>query len=132
MVLNGTSAERRRLTEVQKAMHSPCIDLAGVLSLGGLLGLLSQARLMVANDTGPAHLARAVDVPSVTLCWIGNLATYGPMSSRRHAVAVSWQAQCPRCGRPNGEGRCEHDDSFMASVPPEDVLALAEPLWRGG
>lgn len=132
VVLNGTSAERPRLAEVKEAMRAPCTNLAGVLSLGGLLGLLSGARLLVANDTGPAHLARAIDVPSVTLCLIGNLAGYGPMSGRRHAVAVSWQVHCPRCGRLNVEGRCEHDDSFMASITPEEVIALAEPLWRGG
>lgn len=132
VVLNGTSSEGPRLTEVREAMHAPCANLAGVLSLGGLLGLLSGARLLVANDTGPAHLARAIDVPSVTLCLIGNLASYGPMSSRRHAVAVSWQVHCPRCGRLDVEGRCVHDDSFAASIAQEHVLALAELLWRGG
>jgi ADP-heptose:LPS heptosyltransferase len=132
VVLNGTQSEAPRLAAVRAAMQEPCLDLAGALSLGGLLGLLERARLVVANDTGPAHLARAIDVPSITLYWICNLAPYAPMSTLRHAVAVSWQLDCPRCGRFNVGTRCEHDDSFMAQVSPEEVLALVDSLWPAG
>ena len=129
VVLNGTRAEASTLMRVRAAMREPVIDLAGVLSLGGLLGLLERARLLVSNDTGTAHLARAVDRASVTICWIGNLTSYGPTSCARHAVAVSWQLHCPRCERFNVGMRCEHDDSFVASVRTEEVLALADELW---
>jgi ADP-heptose:LPS heptosyltransferase len=129
VVLNGTQDEAPRLAAVRSAMREPCLNLAGVLSLGGLLGLLERARLVVANDTGPAHLARALDVPSVTLYWICNLAPYVPMSTLRHAVAVSWQLHCPRCGRFNIGTRCEHDDSFMEQLRPEEVLSLVDSLW---
>lgn len=130
VVLNGTAAEAARLDAVAQAMKQPCRQLAGTLSVGGLLGLLSRARLLVSNDTGPAHLARAIGVPSVTICSIANHASYGPMSSDRHAVALSTQLHCPRCGQLNVDTRCPHDDSFVASVKPQRVLALAEPLWE--
>ena len=129
VVLNGSAQERALLGRVRAAMREPATALAGLLSLGGLLGLLAQARLLVTNDTGTAHLARALDVPNVTVCWIGNLVAYGPMSSARHAVAVSWQLHCPRCGRLNVAERCPHDDSFVDAVHPGEVLALARPLW---
>jgi len=129
VVLNGTAAEAPTLARVRAAMREPVTDLAGVLSLGGLLGLLERARLLVSNDTGTAHLARAIDLPSVTICWIGNLASYGPMSCERHAVALSWQVHCPRCGRLNVADRCEHDDSFVATVGSHEVLALVDDLW---
>jgi len=108
------------------------LDLAGVLSLGGLLGLLARARLLVSNDTGTAHLARALDLPSVTICWIGNHAAYGPTGSARHAVAVSWQLTCPRCGQLNVTERCAHDDSFVDTVSVDEVQRLADELWLGG
>jgi len=129
VVLQGTAGEAARLAEVRRHMRRSCTNLAGALSLGALVGLLSRTRLLISNDTGPAHLARALDTQSVTLYWIGNHAAYGPMSSRRHAVALSWELDCPRCGRRNVEARCGHDDSFMGSIRPATVLALAEPLW---
>ncbi len=130
VVLQGTADEAARLAEVRRCMRYGCTDLAGAVPLGALVGLLSRARLLISNDTGPAHLARALGTRTVTVCWIGNHAAYGPMSSRRHAVALSWQLDCPRCGQCNVEARCEHDVSFMGSIPPAKVLALAEPLWE--
>lgn len=129
VVLNGTLAEAAILDRVRAAMAEPVLALAGQLSLGGLLGLLRRSRLLVSNDTGTAHLARAIDLPSVTICWIGNLATYGPMGSAHQAVALSWQLHCPRCGRLNVTERCAHNDSFVEAVPTDEVLCLAKALW---
>lgn len=44
-------------------------NLSGKLSLPGLVGLLSQADLMISNDTGPMHLALAVGTHSIGLFW---------------------------------------------------------------
>ncbi len=78
------------------------------------------------------NLARAVGLPSVTICWIGNFAAYGPMSSARHAVALSWRLHCPLCGVLNVRVRCEHDDSFVDAVQTEEVLGFAHELWPLG
>lgn len=130
VVLNGTRAEADIVHRVREAMRRPAFDLADqALSLGGLLALLERSRLLVGNDTGPAHLARAVGLRSVTVFWIGNLLGYAPMTSARHAVAVSWRLHCPRCGRYNIGFRCGHDDSFVDEVSTEDVLARARGLW---
>ena len=40
------------------------VNTAGKTSLDGLLQLLEQAKLVVSNDTGPMHLAVAVDTPA--------------------------------------------------------------------
>lgn len=132
VALNGTAQEARAIAQVRAAMREPVLDLSGVLSLGGLLGLLERAGLLVSNDTGTAHLARAIGLPSVTICWIGNFAAYGPMSSARHAVALSWRLHCPRCGTLNVGVRCEHDDSFVDEVQTEEVLGFAHELWPLG
>ncbi|MFP5407206.1 MAG: glycosyltransferase family 9 protein, partial [Gammaproteobacteria bacterium] len=80
VVMNGTAQEADALAQVRAAMREPALDLTGALSLGGLLALLGRAQLLVSNDTGTAHLARAIGLPSVTISWIGNLAAYGPTS----------------------------------------------------
>ena len=130
VVLNGTAAEAPLLAQVRAAMRAPALDLAGRLSLGGLLGLLARARLLISNDTGTAHLARAIGTPTVTVFWIGNVAGYLPMSSARDAVVVSWRTVCPRCGRSNVDVRCEHQDSFVDEVGLAQVLAPADELWH--
>lgn len=133
VAINGAEGEAQAVHAVIDAMRhrEQAIDLAGRLSLGGLLGLLERARLVVSNDTGPMHMARALDVPTVAIYWIGNLIGHGPTSSARHAVAASWRLDCPTCGRNCIGVDCGHDASFVDDVTPEEVIALAQPLYEG-
>ncbi|MCW7540256.1 glycosyltransferase family 9 protein [Aquabacterium sp. A7-Y] len=130
VAVNGTQAEGDTVQAVLQSMQYRASDLTGRLSLGGLLGLLERARLLVSNDTGPAHLARALGVPTTVVYWIGNLNGYGPVSVERHAAAVSWRLDCPACGRHCIGVDCGHPDSFVDDVTPQQVIELAEPLYE--
>ncbi|MCU1445941.1 glycosyltransferase family 9 protein [Cryobacterium sp.] len=107
----------------QDAGNRP-VSLAGALDLSGLVGVLAAADVLVANDSGPRHLAQAVGTATVSLYWIGNLLNAGPLSRARHRVHVSWTMACRRCGADfSGTVRCEHDDSVVAAIPVGPVLA---------
>jgi ADP-heptose:LPS heptosyltransferase len=116
--------------EVVRLMRSDARSVAGQLGLGGLLGLLAGAGLLVANDTGPLHLARAVRTPTVGIYWCGNLATFGPVTHATNRVAVSWQVHCRICGAlaTPPAPRCPHDVSFVTAVTTAEVLDLALDL----
>lgn len=133
VAVNGTGAEAAAVAAVVQAMRrrDRAHDLSGRLSLGGLLGLLERARLVVSNDTGPAHLARALGVATVAVYWIGNMIGHGPTASARHAVAVSWRLDCPVCGQNCMRADCGHTASFVNDVEPEEVIAAAQPLYEG-
>ena len=53
--------------QMQSAMKEKSLNLSGQLSLGMLGWLLKGARLLVSNDSGPVHLATAVDTPVVSI-----------------------------------------------------------------
>jgi ADP-heptose:LPS heptosyltransferase len=129
IAINGTARERETTAAVVRAMRSPALDLSGALSISGLAALLSRARLLVSNDTGPLHLAHAVGIPSVGIYWCMNLIASAPLAweGRRHAVACS--VCCPVCGEVNLDRRCAHDASFVAEVPVDEVLRLALELF---
>ena len=77
LVLSGDAAEARAIDAVidaAGAMPRPSLSspvnvrsLAGRLDLPQLGVLLQRARLLVANNTGPAHIAAAVGTPVVSL-----------------------------------------------------------------
>ena len=123
VVVIGVEAERDLAGAVVDGMNAPARNLAGCLSLEGLAGLLSKAAVMVANDSGPRHLAGAVGVPTVGIFWCGNLINSGPLTRTFHRQAISWRLRCPVCDFDCTRGRCEHDASFVADVPPEEVIA---------
>lgn len=104
------------------------------LTLSALCGVLARARVFLGNDSGPRHLARAVDTPSVGIFWLGNVINAGPLGRARDRVLMSWTTHCPVCGidcTREDLPRCAHDDSFVSSVPVADVLAEVEDLLNG-
>jgi ADP-heptose:LPS heptosyltransferase len=104
------------------------VNLVGRLSFGGLVGALAMAELVVSNDSGPRHIAGAVGTRTVSVYWVGNLVTAGPLSRDRHRVLVSFRTRCPFCGQEQTASRCGHDPSFVDDVPVEAVLTEVRSL----
>ncbi len=72
VAFTGTAAERELVAGIRAAMGAPSADLSGRLDLGGMAGLLSFAPLLIANNTGPVHMAAALGTPVVDLYALTN------------------------------------------------------------
>lgn len=130
VVIIGAYEESELIEAVQQAMECPAVNLYRSLSLGGLAALLSRCRVLVSNDSGPLHVARAVGAATVGVYWCGNMITAGPLSTARHRSAISWRLECPVCGANTIENNCEHRASFVADVPVETVISIALELYH--
>ena len=101
-------------------------SLAGKLSLGELAALLADCSVMVANDSGPRHLAQALGTPTVGVFWTGNAINAAPLGRSLHRIHLGWVTQCPVCGIDVTQvgwtaPRCQHDESTVEAVAPEAV-----------
>ena len=116
------------------------VALAGGATLPELAALLERCALYVGNDSGPAHLAAAAGVPTVTLYGSSTPSRTGPRSSSRaRHVAVSAAFPCAPCRErffddcpspPTADGRppcldAISIDAVLRSV--ERVLSPASP-----
>jgi ADP-heptose:LPS heptosyltransferase len=117
--------------EVIDQMEEPALKLAGRLDLSALAALLARAAVVVANDTGPLHLAEAVGAATVGIYWCGNVINGASPYRRRHRIAISWQLDCPVCGVDCTRGTCVHRDPWVAGVPVDEVAGHAVDLLRG-
>lgn len=72
VVFTGSDAERGLVQQIQEAMAAPSYSLVGELSLAELAALLSAAPMLIANNTGPVHLAAALGTPVVDLYALTN------------------------------------------------------------
>jgi lipopolysaccharide heptosyltransferase II len=72
VVFTGTEAERDLVKRIQMEADVPTYSLAGRLNLGEMAALVALAPLLIANNTGPAHLAAAVGTPVVDLYALTN------------------------------------------------------------
>lgn len=108
-------------------------SVAGTLGLGELAALLARADAVLANDSGPRHLAQALGAPTVGIYWAGNALTAGPLGRGRHRVHLSWVTHCPVCGADVTQvgwtaPRCPHDDSLVAGIRWDDVYVDVRSL----
>ena len=146
VLIVGDSSEQQlaeRVTELA-AVSSPGMvtSVAGRLDVSGLAALLAKCTVMVANDSGPRHLAQALGAPTVGIYWAGNIINAGALGRSLHRVHASWITKCPSCGIDVTQvgwtaPRCSHNDSLVEDVAVtavyEDVRSLTarSPLLRG-
>ncbi|MCX6215322.1 glycosyltransferase family 9 protein [Spirosoma sp.] len=67
VVLTGSRQEQSLTSQIQHRLAGRALDLAGQLGLGELAALLAEAPLLLANNTGPVHMAAALGTPVVVL-----------------------------------------------------------------
>ena len=109
-------------------------DLSAKLSLGGTTGLLSFSEIVISNDTGPLHVARALGVPSIGIFWCANIINAAPMTTSLNRNLLSWTLNCPLCGLSTfkfkeTESSCKHHTSMVAEVTVDEVkYAINEVL----
>lgn len=84
LVLTGSASESVVTAQVRKHLRSPSIDAAAPIGFGALAALLRRARLVVSNDTGVAHLAAALRLPSVIVFRAAELSRWAPLDRSLH------------------------------------------------
>ena len=65
IVLWGNESERNMAEKIHKI--APEVHIADKLTLDGLKGFIMQTDLVIGGDTGPTHMAWALNIPSITL-----------------------------------------------------------------
>ena len=101
---------------------SSCFNTAGLLSLGELACLIEDADLLISNNTGPVHLAAALQTPVVDLYALTN-PQHTPWGVTNRVL--SHDVPCKYCYRsvcPHGHNAC------LNGVAPEEVAAAAQQL----
>lgn len=132
VITGGRSAIERRTADaiLRQAQHRP-IDLVGRTNLKQLLAVLKRAALVVAPDSGPAHLATAVGTPVVGLYACTNPDRARPYLSADYVVnrypdAVEKKYHRPVAALPWGTR--VRDAGAMDLITVIDVTAVLDTL----
>lgn len=75
VVFTGAPDDRPCVDEIFRSLQGPAARLDGKLDLKGLSAVFQRASVVVSTDTGPMHIAAAVDTPVV--------AVFGPTAPNR-------------------------------------------------
>lgn len=118
--------ERELQMQVAKMMDNPPL-LVTTENLRRLAALISTCDVYIGNDTGPMHIAAAVDTPAVALFGPTNHVRSGPYGDQHTIVQSGIDLGCNPChpGRDPGgcgAGSCE----VIAGIRTEQVLEAVE------
>ena len=126
VILIGSQRERAVSEEVAR-LAPGAADLAGMTTLSELAALIHRSAICITNDSGPMHLAVALNRPVISIfgptdpIWIG---PYG----RANAVLQA-DLECSPCYLRKLK-HCVHDHACMRSVSPLAVIERAESALR--
>ncbi len=101
------------------------VNLAGQTTLSELAALMSRAAICVTNDSGPMHLAVAVDRPVVSIFGPTEATWTGPY--RRAAAVVRAHPRCAPCYL-RRLSACQYDHACMRDVSASAVIERLEML----
>ena len=126
VALIGSRADRETAEQVRARSGGCGENFCGRTTLGQLAALLQRAELLAGNDGGPAHLAAAFGVPTVTvMSGVHPAGVWDPGGARSVAVR-SGPLPCLGCG---GEFACRvAGNPCMTTIPAAAVLAACREV----
>lgn len=128
VLCGGPAATELQLAkEIQEHSAVDILDLVGQTDLKQLLALIERASLVLAPDTGPAHMATTVATPVIGLYGHSNPGRTGPYLCRHYVVEAYHQTLQEQTGRTADQlpwGVRVKGEDIMAKIPVEAVCAM--------
>jgi lipopolysaccharide heptosyltransferase II len=125
IVISGAKKDVRLAEDIKNLMKTKPIITAGKTNLKQLGALFERASLVVANDTGPMHLAVAMKAKTIALFGPTSSALTGPYGNGNYKVITKNDT----CDIPCYDFTCT-DNRCMAAIKVEDVVREAESLCK--
>ncbi len=123
-VIVGGPGEEALGAAIAELMDSPPLVLSGRTSLGELKAVLKRCHLLLTNDTGPMHVANALDVPVVAIFGPTDPVNTAPYQSRH--VIVRNPVRCSPCLL----RECPIDHRCMTAISTDRVFQAANSLFE--
>ncbi len=116
LLLWGNEHERRIAAYIAERTHA---RIAPRLSLGALKALIAQSALVIGGDSGPTHMAWALNRPSITL--------FGPTPGYRNSWRgpVHIMLESPSTVDPL---KLDREDRSIGQIPPKRIIREARRL----
>ena len=133
VILTGgpSGIEKQYGEQISQAVKHPLNNLIGKTSLKQLLAILAEARVVIAPDAGPAHMATAVNTPVIGLYATTNPDRARPYSFPQYVVNHYPQAVQDKYAKSVAElpwGVRVRDKGTMERITSQDVTAILDVI----
>ena len=121
IVLIGSANEKKYIQQLFALLKNTrnVIDTSGTLNLSQLVGWIKQCKLVITNDTGPMHIAFALNVNTVSLFGPCSPLQYGHTKNNRSFYKKMY---CSPCVHDFLVPPCLGDNQCMKKITPNEVF----------
>jgi ADP-heptose:LPS heptosyltransferase len=138
IVLTGSQSERAYtafvMSRLASDVKSRVLDLSGALNFGQFLSVLKRVRLLLTNDSGPFHLAKAQGTATVSIWGPGSPDLYGPYGeekARHRVIYKRWSCSpCLYIYRTDAGHFCKKETPCLNEIGDQEVVTCVENLIR--
>ncbi len=122
VIVFGSQQEMNIAAEIVNLSQVPVISMAGKTSIRELMSLIKQCSIFVTNDSGPMHIAAALNIPITAIFGSTDPEKTGPMGNNH--VVIKKDVDCSPCFK----RKCPTDLKCMDLITVDDVLKGVERI----
>ena len=119
LVVWGNDEERNLANQIKE--NSPKIHICNKLSIESLINLISDVNLVIGPDTGPTHMAWALNVPSIIL--------FGSTPGSRNSYETSINRVIESESNVNPL-KIKKDDFSIKEISPREILKVYQDIFN--
>lgn len=128
LVFTGTEKDKELLSYIGADNY---INLAGKTGIKDLIEIFSRADLVIAPDSGSAHLARATEKPAViSIFCCTPPATYGPFGNDEKYFALDGELPCQPCHKHKCTLQDEGFEQCVNYPKPEKIINIVNKVLQ--
>ena len=119
LVVWGNLEEKNLANEIKSLSRN--VNVCSALSLNSLISLVSKVDLVIGPDTGPTHMAWALNIPSITL--------FGSTPGYRNTFITNINQYLESSSKVN-PNKIDLTDNSIDEIKVSEILKLSERLLR--
>jgi heptosyltransferase I len=129
VILAGSPAqvELDLAESIQSRLEEPCLNLVGQSSILQMLALIDNVEMVIAPDTGPAHMANAMNTPIIGLYAHHNPVRVGPYRYLQYVVSVYEEVILDETGKTSQQLSWRtraKDETAMNRITSDQVISM--------
>lgn len=128
IVIFGDASEIAIADKITALMKNKTLNLAGKTTLAELAGVLSNLPLLICNDSGTLHIAKALKLKTVSLFGPGDENAYGPYPLTDRDIIIKKEMSCRPCYKNFHFYGCSNNHKCLEDITVDEVYTAARKI----
>ncbi len=128
IVIFANASEGKTAEQVVQKMRHPVINMIAGTDLRQFMALIDRCNLIITNDGGPLHIAKALGIKSISIFGPVDEQVYGPYPPSPDHIAMKKGFPCRPCYHNFRVPECRYNQRCLTAITAQEVFKEAERL----